>query len=56
MPEIITPKPTKGTGILRFSEDIYLKFEYDLESDEDYAIAGYFHVGDATITLLPEVN
>lgn len=56
MPEIITPKPTKGTGILRFSEGIYLKFEYDLESDDSYAIAGYLHIGDDTITLLPEVN
>lgn len=53
MPAIITPKPTKGTGILRFSEDIYLKFEYDLDSDDPYAIAGYFHVGESDIILIP---
>lgn len=56
MPGTVLPNPTKGTGILRFSEDIYLKFEYDLESEDPYAIAGYFHVGDETITLLPEVK
>lgn len=50
------PKPTKGSGILRFSEDIYLKFEYDLESEDPEAIVGHFHVDDATITLLPAIE
>lgn len=56
MPGVINPKPTKGTGILRFSKDIYLKFEYDLESEGADPIVGYFHVGDETITLLPAIE
>lgn len=55
MPEIITPKPkpTKGTGILRFSEDIYLKFEYDIGSEE--VIRGVFHYGEYNVELLPAI-
>ena len=50
------PKPTKGSGILRFSEDIYLELKYDLESEDPEAIVGHFHVDDATITLLPAIE
>ena len=55
MPDI-TPKPTKGTGILRFSEDIYLEFKYDAESEGDDRLIGYFHFGDESVTLLPFIH
>lgn len=54
MPGIVTPKPTKGSGILRFSKDIYLKFEYDVESEDNPVITGHFHIGEVDIELLPE--
>lgn len=54
MPGVINPKPTKGTGILRFSKDIYLKFEYDLEAEDGPVIIGHFHIGEEDIELLPE--
>lgn len=53
MPEIVTPKPTKGTGILRFSKDIYLEFKYDAESSDEDSLVGYFHYGTKTVELLP---
>lgn len=55
MPGVINPKPGKGTGILRFSKDIYLKFEYDVES-EDEVIRGEFHYGEYTVELLPAIG
>lgn len=59
MPEVINPKPTKGTGILRFSEDIYLEFKYNLvpeDPDDPNALVGYFHSGETTITLSPSIK
>lgn len=51
MPDI-TPKPTKGSGILKFSEDAYLEFKYDYEED---ILGGIFHFGENEINLVPEV-
>lgn len=55
MPDVL-PKPTKGTGILKFSKDVYLEFKYDAESEEDDALVGYFHYGEETVTLLPYIG
>lgn len=54
MPEIVMPKPTKGTGILRFSEDVYLEFKYDIGSEEE-VIRGVFHYGEYDVELLPAI-
>lgn len=51
----VLPKPTKGSGILRFSEDVYLKFEYDVGSDDD-VIRGIFHYGEYEVELLPAIG
>ena len=56
MPGTVLPNPTKGTGILRFSEEVYIEFKYDVESDDPEALVGYFHYGNETVTLLPELS
>lgn len=55
MPDI-TPKPTKGSGILRFSEDIYLELKYDLSiEDPSEAISCTLYAGDLEIPLVPQL-
>ncbi len=55
MPDVL-PKPIRGTGILRFSEDVYLEFKYDAESVDPEALVGYFHYGTDTVELLPALG
>lgn len=56
MPEIVTPKPTKGSGILRFSEDIYLELKYDLSiEDPAEGISCTLYAGNLEIPLVPQL-
>ena len=55
MPDVL-PKPTKGSGILRFSEDVYLKLKYDLSiEDPSEAISCTLYAGDLEIPLVPQL-
>lgn len=52
----VLPKPTKGSGILRFSEDIYLELKYDLNIEEPAdAISCSLYAGDLEIPLVPQL-
>ena len=47
------PEPTKGSGVFRFSPEVYLEFKYDIDNE---VLRATFHYGETVVELVPEVS